>query len=99
MAMVLAWIFYLRLSVTLFFGFIPVGLFMLIGVNAIASEGYRVWLVSLIIFSVAWISQFWGHKIEGKKPSFFSGFAVFTYRASLVAELYLPEMECEDLIS
>ncbi len=23
------------------------------------------------LFVVAWIGQFWGHKIEGKKPSFF----------------------------
>ena len=27
-------------------------------------------LISLIIFVVAWIGQFIGHKIEGKKPSF-----------------------------
>ena len=26
---------------------------------------------SLIIFVIAWIGQFIGHKIEGKKPSFF----------------------------
>lgn len=26
---------------------------------------------SIIVFVVAWIGQFWGHKIEGKKPSFF----------------------------
>ena len=29
-----------------------------------------LWLVSLIIFVVAWIGQFYGHKVEGKKPSF-----------------------------
>ena len=27
--------------------------------------------LSLMIFIVAWIGQFIGHKIEGKKPSFF----------------------------
>jgi uncharacterized membrane protein YGL010W len=27
--------------------------------------------VSLTVFVVAWIGQFIGHKIEGKKPSFF----------------------------
>lgn len=32
--------------------------------------GPAVWLVCLIIFVVAWIGQFIGHKIEGKKPSF-----------------------------
>ena len=30
-----------------------------------------LWLLSLIIFTVAWIGQFYGHKVEGKKPSFF----------------------------
>jgi len=25
---------------------------------------------SIIIFIAGWIGQFWGHKIEGKKPSF-----------------------------
>jgi uncharacterized membrane protein YGL010W len=29
-----------------------------------------LWMVSLVIFFVAWIGQFYGHKIEGKKPSF-----------------------------
>jgi uncharacterized membrane protein YGL010W len=31
----------------------------------------RFFLLSLAIFIVAWIGQFIGHKIEGKKPSFF----------------------------
>ena len=30
-----------------------------------------LWLLSLIIFTVAWIGQFIGHYIEGKRPSFF----------------------------
>jgi len=31
----------------------------------------RFFLLSLFLFIVAWIFQFAGHKIEGKKPSFF----------------------------
>ena len=30
-----------------------------------------LWQFALIVFVVAWIGQFWGHKVEGKKPSFF----------------------------
>jgi len=30
-----------------------------------------VWAISLIIFVLAWIGQFYGHEVEGKKPSFF----------------------------
>lgn len=30
----------------------------------------KLWIISLAIFVIAWIIQFYGHKIEGKKPSF-----------------------------
>jgi len=30
-----------------------------------------LWGTALIAFVLAWIGQFWGHKVEGKKPSFF----------------------------
>lgn len=33
--------------------------------------GPAVWLVCVAIFVLAWIGQFIGHGIEGKKPSFF----------------------------
>lgn len=33
--------------------------------------GHKVFIYSLIIFILAWIGQFIGHKIEGVKPSFF----------------------------
>jgi uncharacterized membrane protein YGL010W len=29
-----------------------------------------LWLTSVTIFAVAWIGQFIGHAIEGKRPSF-----------------------------
>lgn len=32
--------------------------------------GPALWSVCLVIFVLAWIGQFIGHKIEGKKPSF-----------------------------
>jgi uncharacterized membrane protein YGL010W len=30
-----------------------------------------LWAISLVVFLLAWMLQFYGHKIEGKKPSFF----------------------------
>ena len=30
-----------------------------------------IWQISLIVFVLAWIGQFIGHQIEGRKPSFF----------------------------
>lgn len=34
-----------------------------------------IWLLSLLVFVVMWVLQFIGHKIEGKKPSFFQDLA------------------------
>lgn len=31
---------------------------------------YPLWAMSLALFTAAWIGQFIGHRIEGKKPSF-----------------------------
>ena len=33
--------------------------------------GLGIFSVCLGIFVIAWIGQFYGHKVEGKKPSFF----------------------------
>ena len=33
-------------------------------------EFIELWKASVVIFVIAWIIQFYGHKIEGKKPSF-----------------------------
>lgn len=38
--------------------------------QAQADGGPALWLVCAVIFVLAWIGQFIGHKIEGKKPSF-----------------------------
>jgi len=72
--LILAWIYYARLSIIMFFGFVVIGMLMLLGINGLYElAGYdagklAVW--GIIIFVIAWIGQFIGHKIEGKKPSF-----------------------------
>lgn len=69
-----ALLYYLRLSLAMFAGFILVGGLMLLGNNAIyeavGQNAGQLAFISLLIFAVAWIGQFIGHKIEGKKPSF-----------------------------
>jgi len=66
--------YYFTLSPVLFFMMIWVIGLMSLGIVQLeyweAAGGPAVWLVCLIIFVVAWIGQFIGHKIEGKKPSF-----------------------------
>lgn len=70
----IALIYYLKLSLPMFIGFIPIGGAMLFGINAIyeavGNSVSSLAMISLGIFVVAWIVQFIGHKIEGAKPSF-----------------------------
>lgn len=40
------------------------------GVRALEASALSLGWTSLIIWVAAWAVQFWGHKIEGKKPSF-----------------------------
>jgi len=63
----LVMLFYLRLSTQLF---IAMGMFVLFCLAAIAilPFGFKFYFG---VFVIAWIGQFVGHKIEGKKPSFF----------------------------
>lgn len=65
--MVAAILFYLRLSLPLAIGMALILTLML----WLASTLVKPFLVSIVIFVAAWIGQFWGHKVEGKKPSFF----------------------------
>ena len=69
-----ALLYYLRLSFPMFLGFLVVGGLILLGNDAIyravGQDAGRLALIALGIFVVAWIGQFIGHKIEGKKPSF-----------------------------
>ncbi len=61
-------VYYVRLS-TIFF--VAMLVWSTILYWLILQMGDQVWQTSLIIFIGAWIAQFIGHHIEGKKPSFF----------------------------
>jgi len=62
--------FYLRLSVKMGV-LILVFLSLCIFGNAQIAELMPLWQASLGIFVVGWIGQFYGHQLEGAKPSFF----------------------------
>ena len=66
-----ACIYYLRMSFVMFIGMLFVGGLLVYGVEYLETLPYPLWKTSLIIFIIAWIGQFIGHKIEGQKPSFF----------------------------
>lgn len=42
-----------------------------LGLALVHAMGERVLLISALIFVGAWIAQFVGHQLEGRKPSFF----------------------------
>ena len=69
---ILGLIFYLKLSFKIFLGMFFVSFYVLWDVyfwRQIIGQN-NLLIISLTMFFLAWILQFIGHKIEGKKPSF-----------------------------
>jgi uncharacterized membrane protein YGL010W len=60
---------------------ISVGMLVVTSIGMVACYFYdgsiSVWVLSLGVFIVSWIMQFVGHKVEGKKPSFFKDLEFF----------------------
>ena len=68
---VLALVYYASLSVRLAVGIAIAFAAMFALVDALDSLPWPLWMSALAIFVAAWIGQFVGHAIEGKRPSFF----------------------------
>jgi uncharacterized membrane protein YGL010W len=62
-------LFYIRLSLKMTFLILGFSILCILG-NFQMKVFVELWQVSVVIFVIAWIIQFYGHKIEGKKPSF-----------------------------
>lgn len=67
----LGMLFYIRLSWKISIGMLIFSLAILWILKWLHTFSFSVGAISIVLFVVAWIGQFWGHKIEGKKPSFF----------------------------
>lgn len=65
--LVVALAFYFPVSVPLALGMLALTLAMLAAMPHVP----QLLTVAIVLFVVAWIFQFIGHKVEGKKPSFF----------------------------
>jgi uncharacterized membrane protein YGL010W len=65
----LSMVYYVRLGSWAFLAAMVVTAVLMLAI--VQSLGSLVLPVSVAVFVVAWIAQFVGHKIEGKKPSFF----------------------------
>lgn len=71
LVMMLALIYYMFLSPKLAIGM----LLFFFGIACLTeiiveSTAYPTWGIGITMFVIAWIGQFYGHTIEGKKPSF-----------------------------
>ena len=62
-------LFYIRLSLKMTFLILSFSILCILG-NFQMNVFVELWKASVVIFVIAWIIQFYGHKIEGKKPSF-----------------------------
>jgi uncharacterized membrane protein YGL010W len=64
-------LYYLVLSPALAIGIALAFAGLLVITQALTRLPWPLWQSSLVIFVVAWIGQFIGHRIEGRRPSFF----------------------------
>lgn len=62
-------LFYLRLSFSMFIKMLVFSILCIIG-NYYLNIYLPLLYTSIAIFIIAWIGQFYGHKVEGAKPSF-----------------------------
>lgn len=70
-ALALTLVYYITLSIPLSFGMLLyASLCIFVAYTVDRSQLIPLWLLSIIVFVLAWIGQFYGHKVEGKKPSF-----------------------------
>ncbi len=68
-ALIFPLVFYVRLSVIVFLRMLIFSM-MCIAANYYLSLFVNLFVASIVIFVLAWIGQFYGHHVEGKKPSF-----------------------------
>ena len=72
LALILTLVYYVSLSFTLSIGMLLFSLLCFFLIQTVAALDIApVWLVALVTFTLAWVGQFYGHNVEGKKPSFF----------------------------
>lgn len=96
-ALILAMIFYARLSIplfsvmTLFSVFVVILIWILSAPLSSLSPYAAVWFY-LSLFVVGWIGQFYGHKVEGKKPSFFKDLQFLLIGPAWCADYFMKKI-------
>jgi uncharacterized membrane protein YGL010W len=70
-AVLIVALFYVRLSVSIMLGMALFSCACLILCAWLdRTLNVPLWGVALVLFAAAWLGQFYGHKVEGRKPSF-----------------------------
>ena len=71
-AMLVLQLYYIKLSPKLWVGLLAFSVCCLFVSHQIERMNIApLWMICLILFVTAWVGQFYGHHVEGKKPSFF----------------------------
>jgi len=71
LTLVVVLIYYMRLSPSIAVGMMIFGAVCLFTCHwLVVAFSTPLWIIALVIFVAAWAGQFYGHKVEGKKPSF-----------------------------
>ena len=78
-------LFYIRLSMKMALK-IAIFAFLCLVLNFYISQYVSLWIFSMTIFTIAWIGQFYGHNVEGKKPSFLKDLQFLLIGPAWVAE-------------
>ena len=66
-----AMVYYFIMSIPLAIGMILISAALIFAIMRLERFETPLWMISVGIFVAAWIGQFIGHAIEGKRPSFF----------------------------
>ncbi len=69
LALIFIAIFYSSLSTSMTLKMVAFTLFCMLG-NYFLGLHLNLFLFSLVLFAMGWVGQFYGHQVEGKKPSF-----------------------------
>lgn len=64
-------LYYFMISISLGIGMLLVMLAVLLSIHGLDQLAVPLWVSCMTLFVVAWIGQFIGHAVEGKRPSFF----------------------------
>lgn len=70
-ALVLVLLFYLRHSINMALAMKLFSILVLWLISLVNANFAKPFVIYISLFALAWVGQFYGHRIEGKKPSFF----------------------------